>query len=146
MNFALVTGVQTCALPILSTCNGSRFTRSISYHHGKLIAHDGEHPASKMGVPSWTTATPADNSWAVSEPLDRQDADRASLLVCGAVDRFRLPPPFRSLCEIQEARAATVHCGGTVGVGIGRGVAGSGRALPDRKSTRLNSKSLMRIA
>src|SRR3546814_3801919 len=79
--------------------------RSISYHHGKLIAHDGEHPASKMGVPSWTTATPADNSWAVSEPLDRQDADRASLLVCGAVDRFRLPPPFRSLCEIQEARA-----------------------------------------
>src|SRR3546814_12749001 len=82
-----------------------------------------------MGVPSWTTATPADNSWAVSEPLDRQDADRASLLVCGAVDRFRLPTPFRSLCEIQEARAATVHCGGTVGVGIGRGVAGSGRAI-----------------
>src|SRR3546814_13835939 len=83
-----------------------------------------------MGVPSWTTATPADNSWAVSEPRDRQDADRASLLVCGAVDRFRLPPPFRSLCEFQEARAATVHCGGPVGVGLGRGVHGSGRALP----------------
>src|SRR3546814_5134603 len=103
-----------------------------------------------MGVPSWTTATPADNSWAVSEPLDRQDADRASLLVCGAVDRFRLPPPFRSLCEIQEARAATVHCGGTVGVGIGRGVAGSGRALPapQMRSEEHTSElqSLMRIS
>src|SRR3546814_14897665 len=69
--------------PCISSCNGSRFTRSISYHHGKLIAHDGEHPASKMGVPSWPTATPADNSWAVSDTLDRQDAARTSLLVSG---------------------------------------------------------------
>src|SRR3546814_1665458 len=71
--------------------------------------------------------------------------------VCGAVDRFRLPPPFRSLCEIQEARAATVHCGGTVGVGIGRGVAGSGRALPAPQMGRSEEhtselQSLMRIS
>src|SRR3546814_16220957 len=61
--------------PCISSCNGSRFTRSIPYHHGKLIAHDGEHPDSKMGVPSWTTETTADNRWAVSEPLHRQDAE-----------------------------------------------------------------------
>src|SRR3546814_19863860 len=100
--------------PCISSCNGSRFTRSISYHHGKLIAHDGEHPASKMGVPSWTTATPADNSWAVSKPLDSQDAARESLLDDGAVDGFGQHPPFRSLFDIKEAHDAPSPCGGTV--------------------------------